>query len=296
MNEISANRWLECMVAEQRYALRVDGILELVDPTSRTMMTPPGMPPLFVGVMDLRSSLVPILDLRLEMGMPTMHDETNAVIEMFEQRERDHVNWINELDSSVRQEREFKLATDPHQCAFGKWFDQLMADEDELHRFTNGNLALTQALRSFGEPHQRIHAISIEVSRLVALGQIEEALALIEQTRSTVLGSMVKLFEHTRTLVRQLRKSLIIVLECDDDLLGVVVDGVQTVREIDREEICPPPEETGQAGLVIGITTMQDGAGCEQLIQLLDASMLFRKHHVAAASADAANRLAPAPA
>jgi len=281
MQENCADQWLVFMISTQRYALCIDHIIELVDMESQSMAAPPGLGPSFRGVMDIRSTLIPVLDFRMEIGLASLDDETATITEMLQQRENDHVNWINELEASVNEEREFKLATDPHRCAFGQWYDKVMGDKAELSQLTNGNMALYQllhrGLNAFDQPHQQIHAIAIEVSRLVARGEAAEALELINATRDTTLGAMIKLFQRTRELIQRMRNSLVIILESGQARLGIVVDGVQIVQRIDPESIRPIPDGVDQSGLVIG-TSPQGDETDGHLILMLDAARLFRKH------------------
>ena len=83
------------------------------------------------------------MDLRVRLGMIPLKKEIDDLVDLMKQREQDHRKWLEELESSVRQQREFKLATDPHKCAFGKWYDT----------FTTDNLTLGHALKKFDQPH-----------------------------------------------------------------------------------------------------------------------------------------------
>lgn len=293
MGETLESRWLVFVVAGQRCALNISDVLELNRHDAHAMVVPPGMPAVFRGVMEIRSTLTPVLDLRVALGHPSLEEETSAIQNMLEQRREDHVRWINELEASVREQRPFTLATDPHQCAFGRWYDTIMADEAELDKLTNGNTSmrhvLQRALRAFDEPHQRIHAVATDVVQLLEEGRADKALERIELTRATTLNSMLTLFDRFFALIRKLRKSLVVILERHGQRLGVIVDSVHIVREIDPAAVVPPPAGVDASGLVAGVApaveTVDAAAGGEQrevgageLTLLLDAEELFRQH------------------
>lgn len=101
------------------------------------------------GLILLRNTTLPLVDLRTLFGLPTMASEAQAFVSMFEQREEDHRRWLNELESSVRENRPFTLTTDPYACAFGRWYDT----------FKTSNLLLEAVLNRFDGPHKRIHAL-----------------------------------------------------------------------------------------------------------------------------------------
>ena len=60
------------------------------------------------GVINLRGRVLPLIDLRKRIGLLTVAGENDAFCAMLDQREQDHRNWLNELESSVREGREFR--------------------------------------------------------------------------------------------------------------------------------------------------------------------------------------------
>ena len=89
--------------------------------------------------------------------MPSLKEENEALCQLMEQRAQDHKRWVQELADSVVQSRRFKLATDPHQCAFGKWYDTYKTD----------NLLMSSFLKEFDEPHKKIHGMAMTVTEMV---------------------------------------------------------------------------------------------------------------------------------
>src|SRR5690242_20600600 len=86
-------------------------------------------------------------------------------------REEDHRKWLGELERSAAEGAEFRLATDPHKCAFGPWY--------------RPECTWTAALlRRLERPHTEIHAIAAMSGELLRAGKKEQAFQLIEQKRS----------------------------------------------------------------------------------------------------------------
>jgi chemoreceptor zinc-binding protein len=42
---------------------------------------------------------------------------------MIDERKNDHIHWVNEFERSIKNDEQINLNTDPHECAFGKWYD-----------------------------------------------------------------------------------------------------------------------------------------------------------------------------
>ena len=266
------DQWLVFGLADQKYALNVEYVRELTPAKDHTICSLPQVPGHFVGVLSLRDTAISVLDLRTLLGLPSLAEETEEIVQMLTDREQDHVNWLTELKLSVDEGREFKLARDPHQCKFGRWYDPLMADADRLDKLTNGDIALHGTLGMFAAPHARIHGIASQVTKLVEDGKAAEAHSLIEQVRDTDLAAMIRLFDRVRNMIRELRSSLIVVLQHDDHQIGVQVDVVDSVVRINSDQIEPLPGRVGTSTLVSGLAKME---GTDALRMIIDGAQLF---------------------
>ena len=219
-----------------RYALAVDKVVQMISLRERHITPIPQTPAYFEGMVDLPSGPLGVLDLRALLGMPSMREETADVLQMLQQREQDHINWILELHASVRENREFTLATDPHKCKFGLWYDALMADYEGLYRFCNDSMPLIELMKSFDTPHQQIHQLAKQVSELVEAGEKEKALQVISKAESTTLAAMLDLFNKARTLIGELRRGIVVIAEQSSQHIGLQVDNVIEIRQFSETD------------------------------------------------------------
>ncbi|MCA9260347.1 MAG: chemotaxis protein CheW [Planctomycetales bacterium] len=227
----TATTWMLCEIAGESYALDIAYVAELVSMRETQVTRLPNTPPCVDGVINLRGRSIGVLDVRTLLGMPSIREETDDILQMLREREEDHVDWIEELSASVRESREFKLATNPHLCKFGKWYDALRADRKAMGRFTASHLSLLDLVESFDVPHKRIHGIAEKVASLVSAGRTEEALTLINATRDTDLHAMVTLFDKSRKLITSVRRGVMVVLERDGARIGLLFDNALEVSE-----------------------------------------------------------------
>jgi purine-binding chemotaxis protein CheW len=177
----------------------------------------PGLPRHCRGVMNLRGQLVPVRDLRLLLGMPARIEELTAM--NLPQRRQDHINWVAELRASVVENRPFKLTTDPHGCAFGRWYDHFEAEDPWLK----------SALAQFDEPHQRLHATAAAVTAKVGQGDQAGALALVERLEAGELAELRRLFEDTIRVVEKIFRESVVVLRHGAGLVAFTADEVLAV-------------------------------------------------------------------
>ncbi len=254
--------WVILLLQDQPFAVSANYVREMV--AMPKIVSVPQMPSHIRGVINLRGQVVPVIDLRERLGMTSLLGETEDLINLLNQREQDHKNWLVELESSVKESREFKLATDPHKCAFGKWYDN----------FTTDNRLLANCLQRFDAPHKRIHAIGIEVKKLEEKGDFDSAHATIEHTRQGDLAEMIKLFSEARNLLKESHREIAMVLEWNEKTMAAAVDSIETVEKLSKSNIEEMPETifSSDNECVVGIGKRDKD---DKLVQILDVSRLI---------------------
>ena len=231
----------------------------------------PGMPDYVRGVINLRGRVTPLVDLRRRLGLRSLGDESEELCALMEQRAQDHRNWLDELEAAVKERRKFVLGRDPHQCAFGKWYDNFKTD----------NILLSGFLKKFDGPHKKIHALANEVEQLIERGcggdadacaekaaamrtpAAEKAAAMFNQARSGVLSTMLKLFADFQQVIRETRREIAVVLHGLAGTYAVSVDSVASVERLapaDMEELAGKGLER-QSELVTSVAKRAKGGG-----------------------------------
>jgi chemotaxis signal transduction protein len=210
-------------LARTLYAVPTTSVREMLStPEVRSV---PQAPAAVRGLILLRDTTLPLVDLRTVFGLPTMESEAQAFVSMLEQREEDHRRCLNELESSVRENRPFTLTTDPHACAFGRWYDT----------FKTSNLLLEAVLKRFDAPHKRIHALGETVVDLVHHGRQAEAMAIIAAAREGVLTQMIDLFHAAEDIVREEQREIAVVIAHEGRSCALAVDAIESVERLSTE-------------------------------------------------------------
>ena len=231
-------------LGDQLFGVPVQDVLELILVGTATPV--PQSNPYVRGVINLRGQILHLVDLRMLMGMPSLEEELVALQEMLQVREEDHRRWLEELERSVLEKRPFGLATDPHKCGFGLWYDN----------YKPSNLILSNHLEQFDGPHKRIHAIAQSVERLMKQDDQEQAMALIESTRDGDLSHMIHLFAQMRDLIWETqRESALVIRGANDQVTACSVDEIEAVDDL----TLLAPDEAPQFGRGIAGTTIHKG-------------------------------------
>jgi purine-binding chemotaxis protein CheW len=216
-------------VKDGLYAVSSESVREIV--ILPAVVGLPNPSPEIRGVINLRGKVLTLVDLRVKLGLQSAKAELDALIQLLHDRERDHHNWLAELEACVRENRTFSLARDPHACKFGQWYDLFQAD----------NNLLKMTLKKMDEPHKIIHATADEALRLAASGSLDDANKLLAARRNSELAELTRLFEEARRTLLENQRELAVVLNCGDQRFAISIDQVEAVERIPADSIEPMP-------------------------------------------------------
>jgi chemotaxis signal transduction protein len=209
----------------------------------------PGAPPFVRGVVNLRGEVLPMIDLRLRLGLPPYGADAVAFVHLMEQRAGDHRRWVAELEACLAENRKFTLATDPRECAFGRWYAE----------FRTENAMLSSLLRSFEVPHREIHELAARSQALAEANRREEAIALVQNAHSTVLARLMQLFDRVATVVQESQREMAVVITlAGGRRVAISVDEVRAVEPVDTDGQPGDPTRTETTDPLVGPTIRRE--------------------------------------
>lgn len=267
MNEYYNYPWVIFMLKGQQYGVATPYVRGMVAMPDITQI--PHSPDYIRGAIKIRGQVTPLVDLRSRLGMDSFLDKIKDQMVMLKQREEDHRNWLSELESSVMEDRPFKLATDHHKCKFGQWYDSYVPKSYGEREF----------LKKFEIPHQRIHKVAIKVAKFIENGNQAQAVKLIAATRENELAEMINLFSlFIKMTEEQAKKEITIILDDIGNKTAIAVDSIITVENLAKGSIEPMPDfvDASNNSLSVGLAKgMKDNS----LICLLDAKVVIKEAH-----------------
>lgn len=220
--------WVLIDIAGIIYAIPSEFVISLYQADKITPV--PATPNEIRGVINFRGSIIQLIDIRKILNLKPQSEEIEEFYQLMDARKKDHMNWLNKLESSVRDRSEFTLTTDPHKCAFGKWYDTYTAK--------NSNLMFTIAFGRFDEPHKAIHEIGTKVAEFISRNDYNGALELIEKTKDRELQQMMHLFEDLKIAFKESKREMILVLGDGEHNIAISVDeivAIEHLKEIDQD-------------------------------------------------------------
>ena len=138
--------WVLFRLKNQHFAIPSDRVKAMVEPATITFA--PGLPESVRGLIQHEDRPVRVIDMRKRMGLKSLPMEIREFFDLMDARERDHKQWLSELEACILEEKKFTLATDYRKCKFGQWY------YDFLPKVKNN--ALEFLLQKFAEPHKII--------------------------------------------------------------------------------------------------------------------------------------------
>lgn len=258
--------WVLIELNKVVYAISCEAVLSLNQVPTITPM--PKSPREVRGVIDFRNKIIELLDTRTLLGIKSITEEIKDFAEMMDQRFKDHTNWIETLEKSVFLENEFTLTTDPHKCAFGKWYDNYQID--------NSNTKLLSTYKKFDKPHQAIHKIGITAKELIDNGKKEEAIALIKSTKETELKQMFHLFDDIKDAFAESKRETVVVFGVNENkCIGLSVDQITAIEhlfEIDENFI---QDSVTNTDYLSGIAKRKD----DSVVLIINDDYILKKYH-----------------
>lgn len=220
--------------------------------SSMTMMSDliaiPDSPDYILGLMKHKQEIVPMLDMRTLLGMESLEHAIGRFADMIRQRKEDHIRWVKALEDSVKYDTQFTLAIDPHQCAFGKWYDSYEAPTSTTKNMF-GRIRL---------PHEQLHACAIRIAN-TPTDNHEVREQILTEANKLCYEHIVPILEEVIAAYQSEIKGMAIILEDNDKLHGVMVDSVNAIEYFDYETQKEALGEQTQDNYIKSVIKAPDG-------------------------------------
>jgi len=98
---VESNQYLTFTLGDEDFALDINKVREVLDYTNITKV--PRMPTYLCGVINLRGNVVPVIDLRLKLGMPAIERTVDSCIVIVEINLEGELTQMGALADSVKE-------------------------------------------------------------------------------------------------------------------------------------------------------------------------------------------------
>ena len=217
--------WIIFKVNKNTYAVNSEDVISIIKMTDE-IINIPDMQEYIRGLMNLRESIIPLIDLKVLFK----EDSTEKIIDdysnMIIARKQDHINWVNELDRCVKSEEEFRLATDPHKCAFGKWY----------YSYKPENNTIAFHIKKIEEPHRLLHEAAAAYNNCNKdhenCNRKECLKDILDRVKQDYMPQIISILDDSINVLKNNLKEMIIVIEHNGFKAGIIVDSVLSIEAI----------------------------------------------------------------
>ncbi|MDD3237187.1 MAG: chemotaxis protein CheW [Candidatus Gastranaerophilales bacterium] len=176
------------------------------------------------GLIKYQNKIIQLIDIKKVLNIKSTQDEIKEFEELMDARLQDHVVWLKRLEEKVLNDSNDELVTDPHECAFGKWYDSYNPE--------SYNILFISTFKKFDRPHKAIHQIAHKVDELLKTGEKQKAIDLIKAVKDTDLKQMIEYFDIIKQSFKESKKEIVIAFTNGDTILSFPVDEVMSIEDI----------------------------------------------------------------
>lgn len=266
-SDTQKRQFVSFRVHSRRYGIPIESVAEMTQIHDFHPIS--GTPAWILGMMQLRNSVIPILDLRIRLGLSRLEDELARIECDLTRQQQDHVDWVRSLEQGCAAGAILETDHEPIRCSLQACLESLgEGDEDRL--------ATLERLR---EPDARLHAAVASCRTTLARGDVEATRRALRRIRNEELGDLRDAIDRVVREIRARGRQMIIVLRGADESLGIAVDHIDSVTGVETDQIVPRPLhglEAGDASADVLVSCVVRRHDRSALVQILDVERVFR--------------------
>ena len=176
-------------------------------------------------VITFQNNTVQLFDFNKLMGSENHQQMMTRLIAKLDEMEQQHRDWLDALESSLKNNTPFTKALDPAKCAFGIWYNQFETDNEEL----------AEVLSRFDAPHKKLHGLAktlLEINKT----DHEKALSKLAEERLSTLAELVHLFHLTKErALSSIRPIILFVEHNEGKITAMRLDNINDIVTFDRK-------------------------------------------------------------
>lgn len=245
-------------VAEDEYAFDIDKVSEIIKISEITAV--PNVPGYVKGLGTIRNHLLPIIDLRELLGLPSLISERGKVID---NAVEEHRRWAENLAHVLEAGTHFTGALNAKETPFGTW----------LENYKTSSVEVETTIKQLKKQCTNLFSAAAEVLGKRKQSK-ESALAFFQDTIPPQLEIVIDTLDKFKSVMERfmLEDQRALVVKSETMSVGYLVDWVDEVLRIPRSVIDKTPAMASSEQKEIKAVAKLDKG--ERLIMIMDESAL----------------------
>ena len=263
--------WVIFEISRQLYAISTRLVTGIT--TIPHVIRVANAPELFLGAVNIRGEVFPVLNTRKLLGCPSADKEAEETIKTLEENKEEHLRWISLLRHCVESGKRFPMPLEATGCFFGRWY----------YGYIRKGAAYSEELKGVEAPHNEVHALARQIDALRGQDGVYDvsATGLLEQAEKCS-QKIVSCIDGITQSIRETLTPMIITLSFPstrDTCMAFTVDSVKAVDEINMIDEKGNSKVLFVSGYLCGVGHNEKMAGELLLMDDLEIVKLVKLYH-----------------
>jgi purine-binding chemotaxis protein CheW len=249
------------LVSNEEYGFPIEIVKEVLRVGNFTEV--PNSLSYIVGILTIRNTVLPLIDIRKLFGMRLLIDEVNIELDYVE---RNTLHWIDQLKQSVYSGKHFKSDINTENSYISNWVEKFRTSSETIGKYIQGLKYLNLRLFEKGNLiNNKLKELKTEeVQELFD----KEIVAISKQISSKI----IELKEVLRKDISEDQR--ILVVDINKMVIGILVDRMQQVIRIQMNIMEQPPAifSSGKSEVLKSIVKIDEG---KRIILLFNENKLL---------------------
>lgn len=215
--------FIHIIVNNQNYLLSSEKIKEILKyPTIKSLAESSKF---IKGIMSHKDKIIPIIEIRKLLGFESFSQEQ---IKLLHKVKSQHLNWIEDFEISLREDKPFKKALDPHKCELGMWIDETLRCMRCNHE------GYTDIIKNSVLPyHNALHNEGKKILEHTSCDPIDLQLEIIKEHGANTIKGLQILEEEVHRLSSSFEQ--LVIYDIDGVDVGFIVDSIAGLHQLDEK-------------------------------------------------------------
>ncbi|MCL2040277.1 MAG: chemotaxis protein CheW [Bacteroidetes bacterium] len=211
-------KFIVLQIENENFVIPLEYVSEIVK--VKDVTEAPHQPEWVKGIMNLRDSVISLVDTRKRLGLKHTADEESMFVE---KSKAAHLNWIKKLEEAVINNTAFSLTLDHTKCDFGKAAIHLLAKKDLDTRVRRKLLEL--------EPtHHAVHNEGKIALELLKEGKKELALEKVEKIENEIVPEIIRYLDELNVIFQSKVKDIAVIIEYKGHHFAMLADDITKMK------------------------------------------------------------------
>jgi purine-binding chemotaxis protein CheW len=216
------------LVENEEYAFPIDTVREVLRVGNITEV--PNVVSYVVGILTVRNSVLPVVDIRKLFGMKLLVDELSKELEMMEKTSK---QWVDSFRQSIVLGTGSRNEINAENTYLGKWIDN----------FRTASEGIGKAVQDLRYSNFKLYEVGKSIALKSKVSSVDESIKSVDTYLMPVYKQLELKFEQMKDSIRKeiSEDQRILVVDINGKPVGILVDRMQQVIRVPKNTLENPP-------------------------------------------------------